>query len=304
VSTTANRTHVNSLERLHAIAVRLITAATPEAVAVAVCEEAASAVDASADTLALSDPTAAGLRVVGARGHPHARVEARPRMTVDDPSPLAHALRRTEAVWLGSVAERDEAFPALASLSFDSQAVCAMPLRLGGPAFGALSFSFDVEHPFSPEDRSFLLAVADHCALAIDRCHEPDPPQPDSPRTTLVVEGRDTVSPLGVRRLVQQLGEPMPAERLDDALLCASELVTNALMHTAGPVRVRVSGDQHSIRIEVEDTSDQPPVLMGDPQAIGGRGLLVVDALTSSWGTIRRSWGKTVWAEIGSPGAR
>jgi anti-sigma regulatory factor (Ser/Thr protein kinase) len=89
-----------------------------------------------------------------------------------------------------------------------------------------------------------------------------------------------------------------------DAELAVSELVTNALTHTTSPIRLTLrSPGSGEVWIGVHDTSDrQPSAGSGgvDPEAIGGRGLLIVNELASAWGVIpspRRS-GKTVWAEL------
>jgi hypothetical protein len=94
---------------------------------------------------------------------------------------------------------------------------------------------------------------------------------------------------------------------LNDAILVASELVTNAVLHTSGPVHLTVSRDQHAdrARIAVRDLEpDQLPTLRhpapGDLG--GGRGLRVVDAL-ATWGTTVDVAHKEVWAEVPKPSA-
>ncbi|HET6875093.1 MAG TPA: ATP-binding protein [Acidimicrobiales bacterium] len=95
---------------------------------------------------------------------------------------------------------------------------------------------------------------------------------------------------------------------VDDAVLVATELVTNAVLHGSPPVELRVRRNGPRVRIEVEDASASQPVrALGDPGAMTGRGLAVVEALSSSWGVDPlASGGKVVWAELGGdprPGA-
>ncbi|MBD2828154.1 ATP-binding protein [Streptomyces globisporus] len=99
----------------------------------------------------------------------------------------------------------------------------------------------------------------------------------------------------------------------DDALLIASELVTNAITATGiltenptwgeleklNLVQVRLVGLQDSVVIEVWDVSDEAPSLRHvEDDAEGGRGLLLVQQLAKRWGSYRTAGGKVVWAEL------
>ena len=53
----------------------------------------------------------------------------------------------------------------------------------------------------------------------------------------------------------------------------------------------------HGIRVEVDDDSDIPAV-QRDATDAGGRGLTIVDTLSTAWGTHSKSSGKTVWFEL------
>jgi anti-anti-sigma factor len=96
---------------------------------------------------------------------------------------------------------------------------------------------------------------------------------------------------------------PLGAEELiDRAMLVASELVTNAVVHTHGPLRLRLELVAERLHLAV---ADQSPRLLGlaadpgDPDAEGGRGLLVVDQLTSSWGVQHPpEGGKVIWCVL------
>ncbi|WP_409472285.1 ATP-binding protein [Streptomyces sp. HC307] len=56
------------------------------------------------------------------------------------------------------------------------------------------------------------------------------------------------------------------------------------------------------VRIGVADKSPDLPQV-GNPgcDAAGGRGLMLVDALSLRWGYDRHRWGKVVWAELRAP---
>ncbi|MFI5822070.1 SpoIIE family protein phosphatase [Streptomyces rishiriensis] len=91
---------------------------------------------------------------------------------------------------------------------------------------------------------------------------------------------------------------------MDSALLVVSELVTNALVHTGGPVRLDLSLIGSRLRVAVTDASPRTPVKPTDPgwEATGGRGILLVEAVSDAWGTVPVSGGKQVWSELVLPG--
>ncbi|WP_349256486.1 putative ATP-grasp-modified RiPP [Streptomyces luomodiensis] len=99
---------------------------------------------------------------------------------------------------------------------------------------------------------------------------------------------------------------------VDDARLIASELATNAIVHTVrsipdpeqrGCFRVKVErpGD-HLLRISTFDRSRAVPrVVHASETAESGRGMAVVEAVASRWGIDPKPWGKGVWAECTIP---
>ena len=97
------------------------------------------------------------------------------------------------------------------------------------------------------------------------------------------------------------------AHLADTAELIASEIVTNAvqasdrLMIADTPVvRISVSTESESLLIRVWDGSEGMPVhQQAGPGDDGGRGLTLVDALSTDWGVCRKADGKVVWALIG-----
>lgn len=92
---------------------------------------------------------------------------------------------------------------------------------------------------------------------------------------------------------------------VDSAELGVSELVTNALIHSAPPVAVRVRGTHAHPRIEVADRSLVPPRptdLTDDEDDLlstFGRGLALVALHSARWGSEidDDGHGKTVWFE-------
>ena len=97
-------------------------------------------------------------------------------------------------------------------------------------------------------------------------------------------------------------------ELADDAELIVSELVTNALkasqsLQEIRPFALCLRPDYKRLIIEVWDHSPREPRrALADGKAEGGRGLLVVEALSTRWGYQRTGYSvKVVWAELDSP---
>ncbi|WP_199807916.1 ATP-binding protein [Streptomyces sp. NRRL S-350] len=125
-------------------------------------------------------------------------------------------------------------------------------------------------------------------------------------RLHLTVDPADLVGVGAVRqRLRSALSRWGVPELSDTAELLSSELVTNALLHTAkGAVFDAVLGSDHRLRIEVQDGTSRLPGRRRDPQAeyaTSGRGLLLVEALADSWGVQLRGDGKVTWFELALP---
>lgn len=82
-----------------------------------------------------------------------------------------------------------------------------------------------------------------------------------------------------------------------------SELVTNAVkaqVSTVSEIGVRFAVTDGRLRLEVQDASDELPVVRkAEEDEECGRGLWLVDALASGWGVEERGdIGKVVWAEL------
>lgn len=102
------------------------------------------------------------------------------------------------------------------------------------------------------------------------------------------------------RRLVRLLLRSTSMEVVrDDAELAVTELVTNALVHAGGEIRLDLALTDSGVRVDVADTSVHPPVRRDYSTSSGtGRGLHLLDSLVTRWGTTRQTGGKVVWFEI------
>ncbi|GIJ44546.1 hypothetical protein Val02_14320 [Virgisporangium aliadipatigenens] len=100
-----------------------------------------------------------------------------------------------------------------------------------------------------------------------------------------------------VRRACTDAGLPALA---DDAELIVTELVGNVIRHVGGTMELMVSARERFLHLAVRDGSPvKPKRVLPDPETgEGGRGLLLVDAVASGWGTSEISDGKVVWATL------
>lgn len=105
----------------------------------------------------------------------------------------------------------------------------------------------------------------------------------------------DTSRPLAdIRKWLRACLVGQRVDLVGDIVLLVNELVTNAYEHAGGVLGLRLSFPRRAVmRVEVDDSGDD--VRPSDPP---GRGLLLVQALSTSWGVVRRTRHKTVWAEV------
>jgi anti-sigma regulatory factor (Ser/Thr protein kinase) len=107
------------------------------------------------------------------------------------------------------------------------------------------------------------------------------------------------------RRLVdRELAERLPPRALADVNLLVTELVANGVWHGGAhsgvALRVRVSGDESAVRVEVENPAGadgEPAQRRPDLHGGGGLGLHIVERVASRWG-VRRSPRVAVWFEL------
>lgn len=93
--------------------------------------------------------------------------------------------------------------------------------------------------------------------------------------------------------------EEWPGDR-DVALLLTSELVANAIGHAHSPCHLSVRVEGSVLRIEAADGNRVLPMLVQPvADSAHGRGLVLLDALASAWGSMQKAGsGKTVWFEL------
>jgi hypothetical protein len=119
----------------------------------------------------------------------------------------------------------------------------------------------------------------------------------------------EAASPAAARRFVRDVLDGWNCGHLvDQAMLCTSEIVTNAVLHADGEIDVAVRPVPGGIRVSVRDRSRSAAfgvrTLLAPPadDATTGRGLLMVQLLATAVGETFGDGGKTVWFEITEDG--
>ncbi len=102
------------------------------------------------------------------------------------------------------------------------------------------------------------------------------------------------------RNVAREFVAPWVSDTLRaDAALLVSEVVTNAVLHAGSRVRMELTQIEQVLRVEIFDASFDMPVLTApDSATSSGRGMHLVDALSTRWGTWPRADGKAVWFEL------
>src|SRR4051812_22065663 len=115
----------------------------------------------------------------------------------------------------------------------------------------------------------------------------------------------DMSSPARVRRFVRRaLMSELPADRLQTAVLLASELATNAILHARTDFDLRLCLTGRMLQVAVTDGSSRPPSpVVVDANATSGRGLRLLVLRPPRGGPETPGPGRGVWFELPlSPG--
>ncbi|TDC32224.1 histidine kinase [Micromonospora sp. 15K316] len=112
----------------------------------------------------------------------------------------------------------------------------------------------------------------------------------------------EPTAPSRVRRwLTAQLGEwRVPEPVISAAVLCTSELTTNALLHAGTAARVEIDLSAERLLVSVADSGTRGAVTRArtDTLSSRGRGLGLIEELSDAWGTDPTVRGSTVWFEL------
>jgi anti-sigma regulatory factor (Ser/Thr protein kinase) len=232
-----------------------------------------------------------------------------------DDVPLTMVVRTRERV-AGLLSAMQPLFPGYVDHLADGPTVAliAVPLLAHGQVLGGLVVFCDDAASFGAPLRDRLTALADQVTDDLRRAQLRSPR--DSARLgdepvadgavvhDCEVEG-DPRAVGTARRFLRRAIEDLEDPRLDDdlvdtAVLCLSEIVTNAVIHTGAPSELRIVVEDGVLTVTVRDEGNHRGTRPGagpddDPLRVHGRGLQLVDALSARWGSELDEVGTTVW---------
>lgn len=242
-----------------------------------------------------------------------------------DRLPLNDAVRTGRDVVLATPDSFGSAYPDLAGRQSDPavRSLLALALRSGQRRLGGLLLYCDHDLPRGPRDAgevpAGLAPVAGLVARALGAAWTAGDPAdgPALPADGATPHRRlpdDETAPGLARRFLREVltAWQLDEESLDAALLCATELVTNVVMHAGRASVIAVERAAGAITVQVRHAPGErlPPVRGSgrpDPLPIAGRGLVIVEAMASDWGSRTHGTETCVWFRLeraGDPAAR
>ncbi len=227
-----------------------------------------------------------------------------------DDVPLNTAVRTGKAV-RGALDELDARYPDFVERQRGTAtvALAAVPIVAAGQTLGGYVLFFAHPQAFGDEQQLALARAGEDLGAALRRAQQrearphaslaDEPVPPDA----LVAFHEVQSDPAAVGHARRFLRHTMDRWRIDDeithtAMLCLSELVTNAVVHTHSGCSVRVLLEDRILTATVRDrgTPDTESVdQLDDPLRVHGRGLQLLDVLATRWGSELDTVGTTVW---------
>jgi len=226
--------------------------------------------------------------------------------------PVVQAVLTGRPVVLPDLDRLRAAYPQIADRqeSLGTQALVAVPVADRGRRLGALMVAYGATLPDDDTRLQVVLDAANAVAGALRQAErsadqaEPPDPQPNEPAAhrvwTLLPAG--PAAPRAARAFLRRhaRGWELDADVVDTAELALSELVTNAVIHAGTPTTLQLTTGDGRLLVEVTDrgTGGDITPTAADPEEVGGRGLVVVEAVTDAWGSRRQDAATTVWFEL------
>lgn len=173
------------------------------------------------------------------------------------------------------------------------EAVLGAARRRAGTDVEALADALLAEAPFDDDVALLLTRLSSEQRAAVQRRLPVQPMSLPNARNWLC----DVVGMWGAAG--QLPAGPSSDDLLDTAQLLLTELLSNALRHSETPILVAAALKDGGLRVAVTDSGHRMPKLrQAGPGETAGRGLQLVDSLSSSWGVTPLEHGKRVWFEL------
>jgi len=227
-----------------------------------------------------------------------------------DHVPLNHSVRTGEAV-VGPLDDLAGRYPTFIDRQTSPiRALASLPIFAAGHIQGGYVLFYDTPQRFDrPQLRGLEelgarlgadLRRVQRTTIHASRSLEDEPVRHGALAATYSVAG-DPREVAAARHFVRGTLSAwgIDGDTVDKATLCLSELVTNAMIHTDAGCELRVVLDRGVLTTTVRDGGSSVVVDLSsvtvDPLAVHGRGLQLVEALSTRWGSELDAVGMTVW---------
>jgi anti-sigma regulatory factor (Ser/Thr protein kinase) len=226
--------------------------------------------------------------------------------------PLNNTVRTGKPVF-GSLEELAERYPEFVDRQTSStHALASVPIAIAGQILGGFVLFYAVRQRFSDSRVTELKRLGDRLgaelrssqrARALPNRSLADEPVPSGAQVAVHVVA---AAPSAVGLARQFVRDELVAwhvggDAVEVAVLCVSELVTNAIIHTVAGCELRAMLQEGILTLSVRDCGTEPRVpaeTTHDPLAVHGRGLQVVEMVCTRWGSELDADGMTVWCEL------
>jgi PAS domain S-box-containing protein len=272
------------LSRLQSVTALLSGARTVADVCTVVTHQGMAGVDADNGVLCLLTEDGAELEIVQAIGVQPETRENWSRFPADAPVPAVDAMRSGSPVFFTSIEERDRMYPMFKGQRSANQAFATLPLAVAGRSFGAVTFGWAKARAFSDDDHHFLLALAEQCAQALDRCRLYEAEADDAQRRAFLGEASAL--------LASSLDYGVTMDRVARLLLpaLADACVVHAIGADGGLELVTAAhvdaGHERMLRRLAANSEHIARQFRLNEVAASGRALLVPDIDPSAWDEI------------------
>ncbi len=156
--------------RLQAVTASLSEAVNEEQVASVIVRQGVTSLGADAAVFTRLDESGASLHIELHTGFPHELVERFAAVPVTAALPACECVRTGQPIWIEDVHKVEGRYPDIRPLTVSGfSAHAGLPLLVEGRTIGAVVLSFREKRKFEEEDRAFMRALVQQCALAFWR---------------------------------------------------------------------------------------------------------------------------------------
>lgn len=254
------RTRLEALmTELLGITSELAQARTSDEIARLVSDKVAVMLDAKASAVWTMTQDGRALALLAASADARAATASLQHLSIESDSPFAIAARTNEPIFLGSLAEYRERFPAayarIGRVGPNSHlAFAILPLCVGTTPFGTLCVTYSHPRQFDEADRNFKTILARHLALALERVQLLERERAQR----LAAERAARAEKQALEALVRAYREERDAHILAEEATRAREEIISVVSHDLrNPVGLIMMAATSILNVEVSDRTQR-----------------------------------------------